>query len=71
MHVHSGGDLAAVLGVAIFAAVAYEAARGGFGYAVDSERRPPEMAPDRKSQRTGLQQAARLLAGQYSLQVGT
>ena len=48
MHVHSSGDLAALLGVAIFAAVVYEAAYGGFGYAVDSERHPPEMAPDRR-----------------------
>jgi hypothetical protein len=48
VHVHSSGDLAAVLGVAILAGVMYEAAYGGLGYAVDSERRPPEMAPDRR-----------------------
>ena len=48
VHVHSSGDLAAVLGLAILAGVAYEAAYGGFGYGVDSERRPPEMAPDRR-----------------------
>jgi hypothetical protein len=47
VHVHSSGDLAAVLGLAILAGVMYEAAYGGFGYAVD-ERRPPEMAPDRR-----------------------
>jgi len=47
-HVHSSGDLAAVLGVAILAGVVYEAAYGGFAYAADSERRPPEMAPDRR-----------------------
>ena len=48
MHVHSGGDLVAVLGVAIFAAMAYNAAYAGDGHAFGSERRPPEMAPDRR-----------------------
>jgi hypothetical protein len=48
VHVHSGGDVVAVLGVAIFAAMAYNAAYGGDGYAFGSERRPPEMAPDRR-----------------------
>ena len=48
VHVHSGGDLVAVVGVAIFAAMAYNAAYAGDGHAFGSERRPPEMAPDRR-----------------------
>jgi hypothetical protein len=48
VHVHSSSDLAALFGLAFLAGGIYEATQGGFGYAVDSERRPPEMAPDRK-----------------------
>jgi len=48
VHVSSSGDLAALFGLAIFAGGVYEATRGGFDYAGDGVRRPPEMAPDRK-----------------------
>jgi hypothetical protein len=47
VHAHSSSDLATLFGLTIFAAAAYEAARGGLGYA-DDGRHPPEMAPDRR-----------------------
>ena len=48
VHVHTGGDLAALFGLAFLAAGVYEATHGGLGYAVGSAQRPPEMAPDRR-----------------------
>ena len=48
VHVHSTGDLAALLGLSFLVAGVYEATRGGVDYADGSARRPPEMAPDRR-----------------------
>jgi len=48
VHVDSGGDLAALFGLAFLAAGVYEATHGGLDYAGGSVHRPPEMAPDRK-----------------------
>jgi hypothetical protein len=45
--VHTTSDAVAVFGLAILAGGIYEAARGGF-YPESSDRRPPEMAPDRR-----------------------
>jgi hypothetical protein len=48
VQVHTGSDLAALLGLAVITAGAYEAARGDLGYAGGSTRHSPEMAPDRR-----------------------
>ena len=48
VRVHSGGDLAALFGLAFLVAGVHEAARGGLDYASGSVHRPPEMAPDRR-----------------------
>ena len=45
VQIHTGGGLAAALGLAVLAAGAYEVARSGF---VFSSNATPEMAPDRK-----------------------
>jgi hypothetical protein len=46
--VHTSGNVVAVFGLAIAAGAIYEVTRGGSAYAAGSDRRPPEMAPDRR-----------------------
>jgi hypothetical protein len=47
VQVSTGSGLAALFGLTILAAGAYEMTRSGFSFAGESAR-PPEMAPDRK-----------------------
>lgn len=45
--VHTSGNVVAIFGLAILAGGIYEATHGGSAY-TSSDRRPPEMAPDRR-----------------------
>jgi len=47
VHVHTSSGFATAVGVSILALGAYEATHGGLPY-IDSDRRAPEMAPDRR-----------------------
>jgi len=48
VHVNTGSGFAALLGLTILAAGAYEATRSGWDYAGVGTQRPPDMAPDRR-----------------------
>jgi hypothetical protein len=45
--VHTSGNVVAIFGLAILAGGIYEVTRGGSAY-VSTDRRAPEMAPDRR-----------------------